>query len=323
MDKIYVVATMDVEPATSTTHPSATGPDNWEDGEKFIRGYADRTGEFGFPVSFFIHPEVLEVQADLFKELGEKGHCVDGLHMHSWKFRDGKYKAHFGGLTENEMRANLSEGIAMWQTGMGRRPLYFRPGTFSSNDFMYQVLVDLGFRGGSCSLPGRIWRRMNAIWTGAEPDPHRAHACFRQLVGDLEFANMPVSVDFSSRTVTVGSDFRKVDPNSPEAAGANTVSSHWDLRPDWRDADYPTIAGNIIDQLIQRNPSIPTLSFITHNDNDHTDPNDRVCANLIKSMTAMNEAAKERGITLEGTTLDKICDMVLVEPVKMEPFVYA
>ncbi len=323
MDKIYVVATMDVEPATSTTHPTATGPDNWEDGEKFIRGYVDRTGEFGFPVSFFIHPEVLEVQADLFKELGEKGHCVDGLHMHSWKFRDGKYKAHFGGLTENEMRANLSEGIAMWQTGMGRRPLYFRPGTFSSNDFMYQVLVDLGFRGGSCSLPGRIWRLMNAIWTGAEPDPHRAHACFRQLVGDLEFANMPVSVDFSNRTVTVGSDFQKVDPNSPEAAGANTVSSHWDLRPDWRDADYPTIAGNIIDQVMKRNPSIPVLNFITHNDNDHTDPNDRVCANLIKSMTAMNEAAKERGITLEGTTLDKICDMVLAEPVKMEPFVYA
>ena len=62
MDKIYVVATMDVEPATSTTHATATGPDNWEDGEKFVRGYVARTGEFNFPVSFFIHPEVTEVQ---------------------------------------------------------------------------------------------------------------------------------------------------------------------------------------------------------------------------------------------------------------------
>ncbi|MEK9723180.1 MAG: hypothetical protein VW405_06810 [Rhodospirillaceae bacterium] len=323
MDKIYIVVTMDVEPAKIDTHPTATGPESWEDGEKFVRGYVDRAGEFGFPVSFFIHPEVTEVQGDLFQELGEKGHCVDGLHMHAWKFRDGKYKAHCGGLTENELRACLSEGISMWQSGMGRRPLYFRPGTFSANDTMFKVLVELGLRGGSCSLPGRIWRMMNAIWVGAEPDPHRAHGVFRQLVGDLEFANMPVSVDFSSRTVTIGSDFRKIDPDSPEAAGANTVSSHWDLRPDWRDADYPKIANNIIDQLIARNPSIPTLNMITHNDNDHTDPNDRVCGNLIKSLGAITECCKARGIEPVGTTLDKICDMVLAEPVKMAPFVYA
>ena len=323
MDKIYVVVTMDVEPATSTTHPSATGPDNWEDGEKFVRGYVDRAAEFGFPVSFFIHPEVTEVQSDLFLELGEKGHCVEGLHLHAWKFRDGKYEAHCGGLSANDLRAVMSESISMWQSGMGRRPLYFRPGTFSANDTMFGVLAELGFRGGSCSMPGRIWRRMNAIWTGAEPDPHRAHAVFRQLVGDLEFANMPASVDFSSRTVTVGSNFRKVDPNSTEAAGSNTVSSHWDLRPDWRDADYEVIANNIVEQLQARQPSIPTINMITHNDNDHTNPNDRVCANLLKSFGAITKACEAHGITPVGTTLDKICDMVLAEPVKMEPFIHA
>ncbi len=323
MEKINVVVTMDVEPATITTHPSATGPDTWENGEKFVRGYVDRAAEFGFPVSFFIHPEVTEVQSELFLELGEKGHCVDGLHLHAWKFRDGKYEAHCGGLSGNDLRAVLSESISMWQTGMGRRPLYFRPGTFSANDMMYGVLAELGFRGGSCSMPGRIWRRMNAIWTGAEPDPHRAHAEFRQLVGDLEFANMPASVDFSSRTVTSGSDFRKVDPNSAEASGANTVSSHWDLRPDWRDADYDKIARNIVDQILQRQPSIPNINMITHNDNDHTDPNDRVCANLLKSFTALTNACEERGVTPIGTTLGKICDLVLAEPVKMEPFIHA
>ncbi|MBM09587.1 MAG: hypothetical protein CMF69_08430 [Magnetovibrio sp.] len=323
MDKIYVVATMDVEPATSTTHPSATGPDNWEDGEKFVRGYVARTGEFGLPVTFFIHPEVTVVQGDLFIELGKNGHCVDCLHLHAWKFRDGKYKAHFGGLSENDIRAALSESISMWQSGMGRRPLYFRPGTFSANDFMYQVLVDLGFRGGSCSLPGRIWPRMNAIWTGAEPDPHRAHPIFRQLIGDLEFANMPVSVDFSSRTATIGSNFQKIDPNSPEAAKGNTASNHWDLRPDWQDADYSRIADNIIDQLIDRAPSIPTINFITHNDNDHTNLDDRVCANLIKSMEAIMKSCEARNITPVGTTLDKICDMVLAEPPNVVPFIHA
>ena len=325
MDKIYIVVTMDVEPPTPGTHPTATGPDNWEDSEKFIRGYADRAGEFGYPVTSFIHPEVTEVQADLFHELGEKGHCVDGLHLHPWKFRDGKYKAHFGGLSEADTRAALSECISMWQGGMGRRPLYFRPGTFSANDNMYKVLVDLGFRGGSCSIPGRIWPRMNAIWTGAEPDPHRPHAIFRQIVGDLEFANMPVAVDFSQRTVTSGSNWQKADESAASSPDENTVSSYRDMRPDWSDADadfYKRTADNIVEQLIARDPSVPTLSTITHNDNDFTNPDDRVCKNLCAALKAMTDACKSRGIEPVGATLADVCDMVLAEPVKMKPFVY-
>jgi hypothetical protein len=326
VDKIYIVVTMDVEPPTADTHPTATGPDNWEDSEKFIRGYADRADEFGYPVTSFIHPEVTEVQADLFLELGEKGHCVDGLHLHPWKFRDGKYKAHFGGLSEDDMRAALSECISMWQGGMGRRPLYFRPGTFSANDNMYRVLVDLGFRGGSCSIPGRIWPRMNAIWTGAEPDPHRPHAEFRQLAGDLEFANMPVSVDFSQRTLTSGSNWQKVDESAASSPDENTVSGHRDMRPDWSDADadfYKRTANNIVEQLIARDPSIPTISTITHNDNDFTNPNDRVCKNFMMALKEMTEACKSRGIEPVGATVADICDMVLAKPAKMKPFVYA
>ena len=160
MDRLHVVITMDVEPPTPDTHPTATGPESWADSEKFIRGYVERAAAFGFPVTIFIHPEVAVEQADMFEELKGRGCCVEGLHLHPWKFRDGKYRAHFGGLGERDLRAVLSESISMWQSGMGRRPLYFRPGTFSANDHMYQVLVDPGFRGGSCSVPGRIWPRM-------------------------------------------------------------------------------------------------------------------------------------------------------------------
>ncbi len=191
LDRLHVVITMDVEPPTPDTHPTATGPENCANSEKFIRGYVERAAEFGFPVTFFIHPGVAVEQADLFEELKGRGGCVEGLHLHPWKFRDGKYRAHFGGLGERDLRAVLLESISMWRSGMGRRPLYFRPGTFSANDHMYQVLADLGFRGGSCSVPGRIWPRMNAVWTGAAPDPHRAHPVFHQNVGSLPFANMP------------------------------------------------------------------------------------------------------------------------------------
>lgn len=322
MDRISVVVTMDVEVPTTESHPSATGPASWADSERFIRGYVARTGAFGYPVTFFIHPEVTVRQGALFAELAEAGHCVEGLHLHPWKFRDGRYEAHFGGLSEDRMRACLSEAVSLWQTGMERRPLYFRPGTFSGNDAMYRVLADLGFRGGSCSLPGRIWPRMNAIWTGAEPDPHRAHGVFRQLVGDLPFANMPVSVDFSSTTVTRGSGFRKIEPDEA-SLDANTVVSHWDLRPDWQDADYESIARNIVAQLRARAPSVPVITLLTHNDNDYGDDDDRVCRNLRRSLAALTDACRDAGIEPVGATLAEICDRVLAEPVTMRDFVHA
>src|SRR5690606_19128288 len=113
-------------------------------------------------------------------ELEGQGACL-GLHLHPWKFGDGTYRAHFGGLTEAQQRAALSEAIALWQRAIGRRPRYFRPGTFSANDASYRVLVDLGFRGGSIAAPGRVYPDLSSIWTGAEKDPHRPHATFRQL----------------------------------------------------------------------------------------------------------------------------------------------
>ncbi len=321
MDKLHVVITMDVEPPTPDTHPTATGPQSWAEGEKFIRGYAERAGEFGFPVTFFIHPEVTVEQSGLFEELKGRGCCVEGLHLHPWKFGDGKYKAHFGGLGEREMRAAVSEAIAMWQSGMGRRPLYFRPGTFSGNDFMYQVLTDLGFRGGSCSAPGRIWPRLNAIWTGAAPDPHRAHPIFRQLVGSLPFANMPIAVDFSETRVSVGAQWRDVDP-ATASLDANTVVSHWDMRPDWQSADYDRIAANIVSQTRERGATIPVINLLTHNDNDFTDPDDRVCRNFVRAMQAMTDAAKAAGMEPVGSTIETVVDLVLAEPDRSLEFVY-
>ena len=322
MEKVFVVVTMDVEPPTENTHPDASGPKNWQDSEKFIRGYVARAAEFGCPVSFFIHPEVAVEQHAMFEEFKKKnGACIEGLHLHPWKFRDGKYKAHFGGLAENEMRSCLSEAISMWQTGFNRRPLYFRPGTFSANDWMYRVLVDLGFLGGSCSIPGRIWPRMNAVWSGAAPDPHRAHAVFRQLVGDLPFGNMPVSVDFSGTIVTQGTKFKTVE-GSAGLLDQNTVTNQWDMRPDFQNADYHRIARNIISQIKSRKASIPVISTITHNDNDFTDPNNRVCKNLKTSLKEMHAAIREAGARPVPATLAQIVDLVLAEPSKMLPFTY-
>ena len=209
MKEIFVLVTMDVEKALPANRPaSTTGPRNYEESAVFIEAYVQRAKSHGFPVSFMIHPEVTHEHKALFNQLEEDGACL-GLHLHPWKFLDGRYKAHFGGLTRDEQRDILGEAIEMWSDAMIRKPLWFRPGTFSANDNTMPLLAELGFRGGSISLPGRVYPDMCAVWAGAPPDPHFGHAAFRHLPGELDFVNIPLSVvprgDAERESVPLGS----------------------------------------------------------------------------------------------------------------------
>lgn len=303
MDEIYVAITMDCERDRLATHPNASGPMDFEASAGYVRAYFDLAAAHGFPVSFFLHPEVAEGQAALFLELEREGACL-GLHLHPWKFGDRSYQAHLGGLTEDQQRAVLSEAIAVWQRAIGRRPRYFRPGTFSANDATFQVLVDLGFVGGSISAPGRVYRDLNAIWTGAEKDPHRAHRCFRQWVGDLPFANIPLTHDYSKLEFVNGRHF------------------HRDLRPDYPDADYHRIADNIVGQILERSPAVPVITMVTHNDHDYTDPEDRVRRNYDIVLNEIDGACERHGVRPVGTTIDALCSRVLEAPAPEAAFVH-
>ena len=114
MKEIFVLVTMDVEKALPADRPaSTTGPRNYEESAVFIEAYVERAKSHGFPVSFMIHPEVTHEHKELFNQLEEDGACL-GLHLHPWKFLDGRYKAHFGGLTRDEQRDILGKAMAMW-----------------------------------------------------------------------------------------------------------------------------------------------------------------------------------------------------------------
>jgi len=304
MKEIYVVVTMDCERPNTETHISGSGPPDYERAEAWTRAYVEIANRYNFPVTFFIHPEMALAQTAMFDELESAGACL-GLHVHPWRFGDGRYKAELGGLLEAQARAVLSEATALWQHALGKRPLYFRPGAISANDRTYQILIDLGFRGGSVSMPGRVYPDIHAIWSGAVPDPHRAHPFFRQLEGNLEFANMPMSADMSKIIVKNGRWF------------------HLDLRPDFVDADFETIAQNIVNQVKSRNPAVPVINMVTHNDHDFTDPNDPVGRNferVLKAIIAACEAAEVRPL---GTTIDKVCDLVFEQPIVTYKLNYA
>lgn len=313
MKQIKVVLTMDCEPTTQTSHPSATGPGDWDAGERAVSGYFDIAGEYGFPVTYFIHPEAAQAQAGMFDDLEARGACL-GLHMHPWKYSLWRYGgrrflSHYGGLSESEQLTLLSEALALWHDAIGHRPDYFRPGTFSANDAIFRVLNELGFRGGSCTAPGRVLPEMQAIWTGAEPDPHRADAHFRQAVGKLDFVNMPLSADVSRLL-----------------AGPAGRQTYADFRPDvdWPGqygVNYRTIATNIVAQIKERSPAVPVLNAITHNQYEYRNPGDAVCQRLRVMLDELHAACEAAGIKPIGATLADITDDVLASPVVQEEFI--
>ena len=313
MKKINIVVTMDCEPTTQTTHPTATGPHDWDLGRRATEGYADIVREYGFPVTFFIHPEAAVAQADMFRDLRAGGASL-ALHMHPWKYsmwryQGKRYMAHYGGLTEQEQRDLLIESSAMWADALGEKPTLFRPGTFSANDAIFKVLAELGFKGGSCSVPGRMMPEMRAVWTGAEPDPHRTDPSFRQVRGTLDFVNVPVSTDFS--TLLEGRLGRRLHP---------------DLRPDidWEaeyGVTYPEIARNLVRQIMERKPTVPAICFISHNHYDYCDEKDPATIRLRQSLEALRQACDEADIHAKPATIHDVVDAVMGTPLQKDEIV--
>lgn len=304
MKPMQVIISMDVE--VPQQEAGASGPPDWETSHAWIRAYTRLAADAGLPVSFFIHPEAAMRHRDLFQELHEThGAFIDGLHLHPWKFNDRHYQYHLGGMTKELQRQAISEATLMWQQAFGRRPGYFRPGTFSANDDTFPLLVEMGFRGGSISAPGRLMPDLNAVWVGAVRDPHRPHAAMRLIEGDLPFANLPLSHDYS-RTLQHGS--RTVHP---------------DLRPCRDDGDMATLVRNIMRQTIGRDAPVQIITMDTHNDHDYTNPGDKVCARYMRLLEELHKAGRELGVEVKGTTIDRMADQVLALPVQPRPFVFA
>lgn len=313
MKDIQVLLTMDVEPTTATTHAKATGPSDWAQGERAVMGYFRVGRSYGLPITCFVHPETAIAQSTMFKDLEGQGACL-GMHMHPWKYsmwrhESRRYFEDYGGLSEADQYALLSEASELWRDAIGHRPHFFRSGAFSANDALYRVLVRAGFNGGSCSVPGRLWPDVRAVWGGTEPDPHRAHAHFRHIRGSLEFANVPVSVDFS--TVLKDDEKRR----------------HWhpDLRPDtdWQGKygiSYETIASNILAQIKARAPAHPVIVIITHNHFEFTDDRHPATQRLRQSIDAVHAACLAADVTPVGATLADAVHQVLRVPAAPELF---
>jgi peptidoglycan/xylan/chitin deacetylase (PgdA/CDA1 family) len=201
-DHVHVLFTMDVEPVT--TGPDVSGPQTPEAGAAAIRNFAALLGRHGYRSTFFVHPEVARDEAALFRGLATDGHAL-GLHLHPVKFGRPPAPVELGGLPADRQREVLGRAMDEFTAGLGERPKFFRPGCFSANDETFRVLVDLGFSGGSVSIPGRIWPERYCVWSGAYPYTHRARTCRRNVCWTVWGWRRPSSIRRSRRACSKAS----------------------------------------------------------------------------------------------------------------------
>lgn len=249
---------MDVEPASSGAGTS--GPKNNKEGAQRIEEYVEVIGNYGYTPTFFIHPELGEDLVDLFLEMKKRGACL-GLHIHSTKFTLSRHDAEMGSLSFEEQKKILEAGTDLFKKYFGFRPNIFRPGCFSANDHTYKALNESGFIGGSICIPGRVWTDRYCIWAGAYPYVHYANENIRQMPGESQFVEIPLSVDMSKIVRhPLGFDH------------------YFDLRPgdvysneNVVERDHRTVLANIVKQLANDKPILKTIVIDVHNDRNFKD----------------------------------------------------
>lgn len=295
-DRVFVLMTMDCEPAlwevtAHGTQMSDSGPADYDESERSIKGYASIARSWGYPLTLFVHPKVALRQRDVLLDLQAEGACL-GLHLHPYKFGDGHYRQDLGAYSAARQAEMLKSAITVWQEALGQRPVYFRGGYCSANDNTYRVLQELGFRGGAISNPGRILPEHCSVWAGAEPYPHRAHLEFRQLRGASEFVEVPVSVDYKR-------------PTTKGAAGERGFE--WPYIPG--DYDHESIIRHLFERFLDDGFPYPTIYIATHNDQDFSDsghPSKLKLEHMLRGIARCSEM----GLQPVGITVEGLCDSI-------------
>jgi peptidoglycan/xylan/chitin deacetylase (PgdA/CDA1 family) len=280
-ETLLVAFTMDVEcPGEGSRDAGFT---DWDLGERALRGYAERLALEGWPVTFFIVPPAAPRYASALESLRRAG-CELGLHVHP---QDIGYPEFLGAFTEEEQVALLEDATARWADVFGFRPYSFRPGNCSANDGSFAALVRAGFRQGSVSIPERRMPALRAVWTGAPKDVHFAHKANRLLVGELDFLEVPVTVDWESMIW-----------------GGQTPL---DLRIEAVDARSHsfTIAKNVVRMRSAGTP-VKSLCAFTHNYFDYSDGHEFRRITLDGVVGYVRSIAAKHGLTVRGVTLEQM-----------------
>lgn len=222
-------------------------------GERAIRGLGDVLAETGMKGTFVVIPSDIRVHAGIYKELESAGHEI-GLHVHP---ADQGYEEFFGVYGFDDQVKILEEAMDAFAQAMGKKPKCFTPGYTSANDYTFPALEAVGLTHGAVSLSTRNLPNCACVWGSSPLEVHYPHRFNKSLKGDVDFVDVPLTVDVESRMW----------------GGAHPQ----DLRVELVDAKnhWYTIHKNV-QRLIQAGEAIAVkhLKVLTHNIFEYGDPRD-------------------------------------------------
>ena len=172
--------------------------------------------------------------------------------------------------------------------GFGRRPECFTPGYFSANDHTFPALEAVGLKHGAVSCPTRNLPQCACVWGDSPLEARYPHRHNRSLKGDVDFVDVPPTVDTASRMW----------------GGAHPQ----DLRIELVDAKnhWYTIHKNVQRQ-VEAGDAIPAkhLKALTHNIFDYSDARDFRRETLLGVLAAVRQICEQSECELvPATTAD-------------------
>lgn len=275
-DKLYFSFLIDCE----ATQPAVNDK---KLGERSSREFAATLERFGLKGTFHVIPTDIEASPKLYKDLRAAGHEI-GLHLHP--AADG-YAEFFGIYGPDDQRKILGEAKDRFISSVGFEPGSLCIGYGSVNDHSYGVFHDLGFRHGTTCIPTRILPECASVHAGKPLDIHYAHRWNRVLVGDLDYVEVPCTLD----------------PDSRMWGGKHPL----DLRVELVDSKnhWYTIKKAVDRQLAAKTP-VMQVRGATHNIFEFGDKKDfrrQTLEGIIRGVQSVADAA---GLELVGVTTEEV-----------------
>jgi hypothetical protein len=254
-------------------------------GARAVRGLGEVLGQAGLRGSFFVIPSEAQAYPALLGELVQQGHEI-GLHLHPAELGFEEFLGVYGPDTQQQMIGQASEIFA---DSLGYAPTSFVPGYHSANDHTFPVLAELGFTHGSVSLPTRDLPNLACVWGHSPVEVFYAHRYQRCLPGDLDFVDVPPTIDAESRMW----------------GGAHPL----DLRVELVDAKnhWYTLHKNV-QRLQAAGAKLPVkhLMATTHNIFDFSDPRDFRRETLVGMIQAARDICEQAGAQFVPATVGEI-----------------
>ena len=251
-------------------------------GQRAVNGVLEILSAEDLLATFFVIPTDLEASPELYRQALEAGHEV-GLHLHP---ADLGYEEFLGIYGREDQKKIISEASDRFAQVMEYAPKSIRTGYFSANDSTFQVLKELGFTHGGMSCPTRMLPECAAVWAGAPLDIHYAHPHNRLTAGDLDFVEIPITIDPDSR---IWGGKQPLDLRV-EQVGAK---DHW------------YTINKAVERQIAPKTVVPHISIYTHNTFDYSDERDFRRETLCKMIKGAKEiVAGNGGKVLKATHAD-------------------